>query len=1011
MKNIIAIIIIIFSSTFLIASTDGWREGEMEIKITLNNQTKAKILYDLHLHGDVYPDGSALLYVIPSELEKLKAAGFDYTIEKKDLNTYYENFWDNREAYHTYQEIIDLADSLSENFPEICQKMIFGYSVEERQLMGLKISDNVAVDETEAEILLDGGIHGDEIGAAENLIRFARDLCLDYGNDPDITYLIDNREIWLYFMVNPDGRVAMARYNANGVDLNRDWGYMWDAWGGSPDASSQVETRVCRDVMLNNQFSVQITYHSGIEMAIYPWGYRSDPANDIAHLDFITGLYSSVSGYANLPYGQATMLYPVNGSTMDALLGVMGSAGMTVEISSNKQPPTNQLMQYYNYNLPSMIAMIEQAGYGVEGTITDAETDEPVAATVFVNDYFPAYSDPVVGDYHKYITPGTYTITVVANGYETQTIENVIVNENSSTVVDVTLLPEDGQYVYKVIATRIPGNNFNNEAFTPAAIGAPDLINYSIGRNGWIITDLQSTIWDGPGNEITVYEGDDTPEGFSCFASPSIDGPWGLLGDGEGTTEFDLQSGSIAEARYIKIVDDGDGSGSTNDAGFDLDAIQGIESIAGIYLIVMEYEVNDENGNGNGRIDPGETVDIYVNIRNNGQDAAENISGIISTDMPFVIIENSAFNFGTLNHGETSDGTFSITASELTPAGSLLILDLLLETGNGSYSEDYTLNFVIGIIVEDWESGYFSSYDWVPGGNSPWVITESNPYEGIYCAKSGNISDNQSSELSVELDIIADGNILFHRKVSSEAAYDFLEFYIDNNLVDKWAGELDWEEVSFPVFAGTHTFKWIYTKDVYVTNGQDCGWIDFIVFPPLGVENLGTLAGTVTDITTGLPIEGAWIGGVVQTETNGQYSINLSPGNYEVCAYHDDYEMLCLDASIIENETTTLNFELLSSVGLGKFEANSVNLSNNPNPFSDQTNVLFTLDGNEKVVCEIFSTEGKKIKTLIDKYLEAGSYSFQWDGSDRNGYLVHSGIYFCKLQTENHAYLIKILKL
>ncbi|MCK5840454.1 MAG: hypothetical protein KAG99_11435, partial [Bacteroidales bacterium] len=523
--------------------------------------------------------------------------------------------------------------------------------------------------------------------------------------------------------------------------------------------------------------------------------------------------------------------------------------------------------------------------------------------------------------------------------------------------------------MYKIIATRIPGNNSEDEAFTPATIGAPDLINYSIGKDGWIIMDLQSTIWDGPGNEITVYEGDDTPEGFSCFASPSIDGPWALLGDGVGTTEFDLQSGNLAEARYIKIVDDGDGSGSTNDAGFDLDAIQGIESIAGVYLIVMDYEVNDENGNGNGRIDPGETVDINVNIRNNGQDAAENISGTISTDMPFVMIENSAFNFGTLNHGETSDGTFSISASALTPAGSLLILDLMLESGSGSYSENYTLNFVIGIVVEDWESGDFSSYDWAGGGNSLWAITESNSYEGIYCAKSGNIEDDQSSELSVELDIIADGNITFHRKVSSEAAYDFLEFYIDNTLIDKWAGELDWEEVSFPVPAGTHTFKWSYMKDVYVSNGQDCGWIDFIVFPPLGVENLGTLTGTVTDIATGLPIEGAWIGGVVQTETTGEYSINLSPGTYEVCAYHDDYEMLCLDASIIENETTTLDFELVSSVGLEKIEATGINLSNNPNPFTDQTDVSFTLDRNEKVICTIFSLEGKKVKTLIDEYL------------------------------------------
>ena len=128
----------------------------------------------------------------------------------EDLNKYNTSFWLAEDAYHTYQEIIDLADSLALHFPDICEKYIFGYSIEDRQCAALKISDNVEVDEPEAEVMFDGGIHGDEVGASENVIRFARDLCLAYGDDPTITNLIDNREIWLYLMVNPDGRIRFS---------------------------------------------------------------------------------------------------------------------------------------------------------------------------------------------------------------------------------------------------------------------------------------------------------------------------------------------------------------------------------------------------------------------------------------------------------------------------------------------------------------------------------------------------------------------------------------------------------------------------------------------------------------------------------------------------------------------------------------------------------------------------------------------------------------------------------
>ncbi len=555
----------------------GWRVGEKQIRISADNPEHIRQLYNLKLNMDLYGPAydHIVAYVIPDELRQIEELGIPYIVEIEDLNSHNQNFWLVLAQYHTYQQIIDLADSLAGAFPSICKKYIFGYSIQNRQCVALKISDNVDVDEPEPEVMFDGGIHGDEIGGPENIIRFARDLCLQYGTDPTVTNLINTREIWLYLMVNPDGRYSMSRYNANGVDLNRDWAYMWDGWGGSTGPCSQIESKNLRSCMYSNQFVVHTTYHSGTEYISCPWSYRPDQPLDWNHIIQLAGLYSSVSGYSNLQFGQGyNGMYAINGSTKDSNYGLMNSISWSMEISYSKQPPASQIMLYYNHNYPSMIAMIENAGYGLEGIVTDALTGGPVTASVFVNNYFPTYTDPTAGDYHKYVLPGTYSITVVANGYQSQTINNVVVTTNSSTVTDFQLQPGEGHYVYKFAASQIPNNNYSDEGLTPAVIGQPDDINYSIGKNGWCVLDMQYPIPDVTGSDFTVYEGDTSPEGYYCYAGQTIDGPWLLLGTGNGTTQFDLAASGLAHAQFIRILDDGDGTAVTPNAGFDLDAIE-----------------------------------------------------------------------------------------------------------------------------------------------------------------------------------------------------------------------------------------------------------------------------------------------------------------------------------------------------------------------------------------------------------------------------------------------------
>lgn len=665
----------------LVALSQGWRTNEMEIKVPFHTLEAASQLHNLNLNGDIYKD-YAILYVVPKELDALKKAGFRYEVQIENLNEHFKNFWQTDDAYHSYQQIIDLADSLTTHFPAICKKVVFGTSLGGRQLAALKLSDNVETDENEAEVFFDGGIHGDEIGGAENIIRFARDLCLGYGTNTQITNLVNDRETWLYLMVNPDGREGMTRYNNNGEDLNRDCGYMWD--NESVGSWSQTETRVLRDALLANQFVVYSSYHSGTEFVSYPWSYRPNLCPDNGPIAQLAALYASTSGYSNMPHEPGyTGMYAINGSTKDASYAIQGSVSWSIEISMDKQPPASQIMLYYNYNKPAMLMLMEYGGYGVAGTVTDETNGQPVAAQVFVSSFVPSYTDPVVGDYHKYVLPGTYNITVKANGYQTKTISNVVVTANNATVTDIQLTPEENHGIYKIVACQIPGNNFNDEGATWASIGQPDNVNYSIGKSGWIIVDMQSVIFNGAGPDMMVFEGDASAEGYTLYAGTSMDGPWYSMGTGTGTSEFSFENCTISEARYFKLLDDGDGSASVADAGFDLDAIQVLSAVTGPYIIMDSYDIDDSNGNNNGILEPGETADYIITLKNVGSENALDITGTLACNDQYVtVITTSPQTFGTIAINASATATFTVSAAAGAPAGHTATLVLTYEGSN-----------------------------------------------------------------------------------------------------------------------------------------------------------------------------------------------------------------------------------------------------------------------------------------------------------------------------------------
>ncbi|MCD4665717.1 MAG: T9SS type A sorting domain-containing protein, partial [Bacteroidales bacterium] len=246
-------------------------------------------------------------------------------------------------------------------------------------------------------------------------------------------------------------------------------------------------------------------------------------------------------------------------------------------------------------------------------------------------------------------------------------------------------------------------------------------------------------------------------------------------------------------------------------------------------LTIQNFYIDDSYGNNNGSLDPGENADIIVPNTNDGSSDALNSIATAITSSGLITLNNSTYDLETILAGETAEAIFNITVSSSAQVGDVAEVDYSVEAT--PYVANSVLSLNIGLVVEDFESGDFNSYDWEFSGNANWIINQVDPYEGVYSAKSGNISHNQTSNLLITIDVTVDDEISFFRKISSESGWDYLRFYIDGVEKAEWSGEEGWEEFSYTVTEGEHTFKWEYDKDGSVSSGSDCGWVDYIVFP------------------------------------------------------------------------------------------------------------------------------------------------------------------------------------
>jgi Carboxypeptidase regulatory-like domain/Secretion system C-terminal sorting domain len=132
---------------------------------------------------------------------------------------------------------------------------------------------------------------------------------------------------------------------------------------------------------------------------------------------------------------------------------------------------------------------------------------------------------------------------------------------------------------------------------------------------------------------------------------------------------------------------------------------------------------------------------------------------------------------------------------------------------------------------EGFENGNFLSYNWHFNGPSAWQANFAHPYEGVYSAKTGDIANNEFTDLYISIEVVSEGDISFYWKIDSELDNDYLKFYVDYVEIGGISGDVDWTLFEHTISTGYHTLLWKYYKNDLTTTGLDSGWIDNITFP------------------------------------------------------------------------------------------------------------------------------------------------------------------------------------
>ena len=368
-----------------------------------------------------------------------------------------KNNWD---YYPTYNQYVDMMYAFADSFPNICKVHSLGTLNSGREILIVNISDNVGQKENEPSFLYTSSMHGDELTGYVLMLRFIDDILNNYNTNSRITYLVNEIDIWINPLANPDGAYAggnsnvwgATRSNANFIDLNRNFPDPQD--GPHPDGNPwQEETLIFMGLSDTINFNLSSNLHTGSVVANYPWDTWSQLTADDSWWQHVCNEYADTCQF----YGTGNYFtnyndgiingydwYEVDGGRQDYMNYYKHCREFTLELSNDKTPNPQELPSFWNATHPSFYNYMEQSLYGLRGIITDSVTGLPIKARVEIAnhdvDSSHVYSSLPIGNYHRYIYQGNYSFTFSKSGYHSKTINASILN-NNTTYLNVQLVP------------------------------------------------------------------------------------------------------------------------------------------------------------------------------------------------------------------------------------------------------------------------------------------------------------------------------------------------------------------------------------------------------------------------------------------------------------------------------------------------------------------------------------------------------------------------------------------